>query len=513
MNASESGAQTPATIQSRPNLRTDIILMCVVFAVALLYHLWFLNPSPFDGLYGQDSYAYYDFAGELRTALAEHRAPGAFFWPLGYPTLLAAAFAVFGTQATVGQALNVILGTALSLLVYILARQIGLRPFGGIVSAILMTLCGQAIQSGLVLMSDIPSLFWGTLSVVLLLHYLHSADTHPGTRWLILSAAMFAMASITRWIYLVLAVPFTIAVLHKWRGKVRWRETVLAMLGAAVIFIPQAIYSSTNPWPTLNHEWVEGWSPANAFKREFTNADGHFTYDKINAIYYAQPYYDPYYLAPVFTPFLLIGLWRLFRWGLPQGMLFAAWAILPYLFLAGIPYQNIRFPLIVVPVVAIIAGAGLETAAYWIGKFKLPHAIYVGYVAAAILIVYGVSQSHQINRVNVSNFIANQQRDKDTAAWTAKHVPDGATLYTFGLTLTLQHYTTLKVFELFYETPDTLAEKWTIGKDDYLLINVQNIETQWTGRAPQADFHWLRDKRGLTELGRYGYFTLYRVKG
>jgi hypothetical protein len=87
------------------------------------------------------------------------------------------------------------------------------------------------------------------------------------------------------------------------------------------------------------------------------------------------------------------------------------------------------------------------------------------------------------------------------------------TLYTFGLTLTLQHYTTLNVYELFYETPATLDARWAHGKDDYLLLNVGNIEQQWNGREVQTVYHWLRDVRGLVKLGQYGSYTLFRVQG
>ena len=40
---------------------------------------------PFDGLYGQDAYAYLDYAGALRTALLNGSPPPPFFWPIGYP--------------------------------------------------------------------------------------------------------------------------------------------------------------------------------------------------------------------------------------------------------------------------------------------------------------------------------------------------------------------------------------------------------------------------------------------
>ncbi len=522
MNEHEDHPDKAVTGSPRFNLRVEIGLVCFLFVASLLIHIWFLKPSPFDGLYGQDSFAYYDFAGQIRALVSQGHPLGAFFWPLGYPALLALGFSLFGTQAIIGQAINIILGAALTPLIYILARQIGLKWFGAIVAAILITLNGQAIQSSIVLMSDIPSLFWATLSAVLLWMYFRprisasQTDSPPQfgkLRWLVLSAVLLAIAGITRWLYLALAPGWVLAVLILWRGRIRWRESIIVLIFTALIFIPQIIYSSTNPWPTLNNAWVEGWSPANAFQHEFTNIDGHFIYDQINAIYYAQPYYVPYYMAAVFAPFLLIGLWWMFRHGYAKMIMFAIWAFVPYIFLAGIPYQNIRFPLIVVPAVVILAGAGLETVVDWIARIRIPRIAALAYLVAVIILLYGTSQSLPIDHTNVVNFINNQQRDKDTAAWAAQNVPGGATLYTFGLTLTLQHYTTLNVYELYYETPETLAAKWKIGQDDYLLINVWDIENQWAGRDPQLDYHWMRDHRGLIKLGTYGYYTLYKVEG
>ena len=113
----------------------------------------------------------------------------------------------------------------------------------------------------------------------------------------------------------------------------------------------------------------------------------------------------------------------------------------------------------------------------------------------------------------VANFINNQQRDKQVAAWVGENVPTGATIYTFGLTLTLQHYTTLDVRELYYETPQSLAQKWQHGHDEYLVLNVSNIETQWIGRDLQLNYHWLLYDRGMERLGKYGNYTLFRIRG
>ncbi len=94
--------------------RIDLTLALGLFIAALLLRLMVLLPMRFDGLYGQDAYAYYDFAGELRTAISEGQTPESFFWPLGYPAVLAGTFAIFGSEATVGQMLNILMSAALS---------------------------------------------------------------------------------------------------------------------------------------------------------------------------------------------------------------------------------------------------------------------------------------------------------------------------------------------------------------------------------------------------------------
>lgn len=493
--------------------RVDITLALGLFAAGLLLRLMILLPTRFDGLYGQDAYAYYDFAGELRTAISERRTPGHFFWPLGYPGLLAGTFALFGAEAAVGQLMNVVMGAALSPLVYGLARLMDVGRLGSIATGILMMVCGQALQSCMVLMSDIPALFWAASSAVVLCLYLREQEkgeltVHPYS--LVLAAILLALAGITRWIYLLLALPWGIAALIAWKQKIRWQDVLLASAGAGLVLLPQLLYSRTNPAPTLNHAWVEGWSPTNFFSKTFDNIDGHFEYKEINAVYYAQPFYDVHYLAPIFTPFLLIGLWH-FRRKLTNLVILVGWGLLPYAFLAGIPYQNIRFPLIVFPAVTILAGAGLETATHWARRIR-PSAQRYAQAALVAILILGAGQMWNKANADVSTFITNQQRDKDAAKWADLKIPSGATLYTFGLTLTLKHYTDLQVYEIYYETPDSLAAKWNADQTDYLLLNVWNIENQWVGREPQIAYHWLRDMRGLRELGKYGYYTLYEVE-
>ncbi len=497
--------------------RRELSIVCGLFVISLFIRLAIVLPTHFDGLYGQDAYAYYDYAQYFTHSIQTGTDLKPFFWPLGYPALLAASLGIGGTHPPVAQAISILLGAGLTPMVYGLSRQLGTGRVSSLIAAALMTLCGQALQSSIVIMSDIPALFWVTLSALLLNFYLNRftpKKTSPQNYLLILAAVTLVIAGITRWLYFALGIPFTLAVLIVWRGRIRWRVTGVAILTAGLILLPQIIYSRTNPAPTLNHEWVAGWSPANAFQRTFTNIDGHFEYEKINAVFYAQPYYDPYYLSPLFTIFMVLGLWALTKRHLWNGIVIGGWALLPYLFLAGIPYQNIRFPLIVFPAVAVLVGSGLQVVAQWLSQFRIKkyNLTYARWLLAAI-VVLGLWQTWGRANQVISTFISNQQRDKLAASWAGENIPSGATVFTFGLTLTLKHYTTLDVYEIYYETPDTLAQKWQHGQSDYLVLNVWNIENQWAGRDPQLDYHWLRDNRGLEQLGKFGNYTLFKIRG
>lgn len=497
--------------------RTDVILPLALFVTALVLRLALISPSGFDGLYGQDAYAYYDFAGDLGDAIHNHDAPPPFFWSLGYPALLLTGFTLGGESPYVAQAISILMGAALATLVYVLARLLGVTLFGALVAGMLMVVCGQAVQSSVVIMADIPALFWATLSAICLLIW----QQHDLRRWLILAAILLTFAILSRWIYLILAPLWVVIVLFHWRGRIRVVDSAVVLLIVALLFLPQVAFSLHNPYPTLNHAWVQGWSLSNALEKTFVNIDGQFHYAQINAIYYAQIFYKAHYLAPIFTAFIALGLWTLWRKKryIPA-ILLIGWTLLPYVFLIGIPLQNIRFPLIVMPTVFVLVGMGMDKGAKWILNLSkgdlsgLPYrASWITYGLLVCPVVFGIITMQNHTRMLVDTFINNQQRDKNVAEWAEALLPNNAHVYTFDLTLTLQHYTPFEVSEIYYETPQTLADNWQHGRTDYLLINVWQIEHQWDGREPQIAYHWLRDERGLSFIERYGNYTLFRVAG
>lgn len=479
--------------------RIDLSLIAVLFVVNLLIRIPLT--FGFDGLYGQDAYAYFDFAQEI----VEGRASADFHWPLGYPALLASAFATFGVSALVGQMLNVLLGALLAPLVYILARQLNLKAVGAFVAALLMTVCGQAIQSSVVVMSDIPALFWALISAIALLRY----TKHLSVFWLICAALTLALAAITRWIYLTLAVPYALVVLMAWGWRIRWRHAIFAAAAAALIFIPQLLYNlGENPY-----SW-SGWTLDNAFRSTFSDTQGTLVYQQVNAVFFVSFLFDPYYLSPILIPFIALGIVAL-RKNTISLFLLLGWLLAPYFFSIGMPQQNIRFLLTSFPAAAILIGTGSS----YVTSVGTRHASSALITAIKILVasVMLIALIHTLttSRTTIDTFLTAQRQHQDAVIWALSQIPPDSTVYTFGVTLIMQHQPEKprEVYEIYYETPESLSAKWTKGQEDYLLLNVWHIENQWQGLAPQVVYHWLRDHRGLTQLGKHGNYTLFRVNG
>ncbi|MDX2161257.1 MAG: phospholipid carrier-dependent glycosyltransferase [bacterium] len=470
-----------------------------LFALALGFRLA-LRGALFDGLYGQDAYAYFDVATQI--VRGEPIMP--FYWGIGYPLVLAGGFAIFGISPAVAQTFNMVMGAALAPMLYSLARGTGLLTGYSALAGLLIAFSGQAAQSSLVVMADIPALFWAVLSAICLCMFL-GQPARPA--WGLVSVACLMLAVITRWLYLALIPAWCAWALF---GLQRERVRFFAGAGAvsALVLLPQIAFSIVHPVPVIDHAWVQGWSLAHAGERAFVNVDGTFAYAQVNALFYAAPLTDPYYLAPVFALFIPVGLWVIRR-QLPLWCGLVGWLTLPYLFLIGIPYQNLRFPLIMLPASILLALTGLaHVVTVWAAHMRLRQMIRVIVLIGVCSGLITMSET----RSRVESFIAAQLHDQAAVAWAAEMLPDHALVYTLGLTLPLRRLHDGEVRDLYYETFHTLRTEAEQDRTAYLLVNRWQIENQWQGFAPSDAFYWLRTRRGIIRAGQHGNYTLYWVR-
>src|SRR5690606_17901405 len=79
----------------------------------------------FDGLYGQDAFAYFAYAtGPLRESLVRLAPLPPFFWPPGYPILVALLSLAAGPVPLAGQLVSLVAGALVPVFTALLAGQV-----------------------------------------------------------------------------------------------------------------------------------------------------------------------------------------------------------------------------------------------------------------------------------------------------------------------------------------------------------------------------------------------------
>jgi 4-amino-4-deoxy-L-arabinose transferase-like glycosyltransferase len=521
----------------------------LLFLLALTIRLVVIFFWQFDGLYGQDAYAYFQQAIAIAKNLPQGQPPPAdFFWPNGYPLLIAFFMLFVGQDAWAGQLAALLSGSMLPPLAYLLSRDLFnnafeknndlvIRSNSGFFAALIIAVAGQPILSSVVIMADLPALFWATLAVWLVVRAVRfeqgkifsPAPPLPySPAFLFLAAgATLALAIISRWLYalIVPALIFYVSFnywlsLPRDRASLAFRfkwQPLWAIFSGVIVLAPQLWLSLKKP-AGLAHSFLLDWSPAHFWQRQFENTEGHFSYLLPMAIFYAQPAGHPAYIFPVLGLASLWATWRLWQakqWG--PLILLLGWAMPVYIFLAGISFQNFRFGLTLYLPLVILTGYGLsdllgrETGGgspllraegpLWVRSSTVLKTLIILSLLGMLAWAYPM----------LHNFLTAQNQSKIIAAQVEQTLSPEATLITFGLTLTLQHYTQLHTLELFYLDEPALKRLTESSTPLYLLLDLPSIERQWPGKKPQINYQWLKEHTALSEIGSFPPYVLFQI--
>jgi 4-amino-4-deoxy-L-arabinose transferase-like glycosyltransferase len=489
----------------------------LVVALAVVPALLLALRAGFDGLYGQDAFAYADYAlGPVRDWLRAGRLSGlpAFYWPPGYPILVALASFAVGPRPLTGQIVSLggatVAAAATTLLAGDVARELvrdressATVPgwFVPLVAGGAVAATGQLWQSGIVVMADTTGLAAATLAAVGVARYGRSRRLG----WLLLAAVAMAWATISRWIFGLVAVPFALATLvYLWQGDRRrgllhgLAASILGLLIVAPVLVPAL--ANLGGQAAFNADFqVYSWSPLNALRREFPTADGLLSYRFPNGLYYLLAPALPPFMAPLlvlFAPFGLVPCWRGRR--SPLVLLVIGWLVVGYAFHAGAPWQNIRFVLAYLPPLAILSALGarqviVATRRPWLVSAVLGIGLVWTLVGGARLL---------------QDFLQRKEADLAIVRWVDAQTPANARLVTFGLSATFQHYSALDTEDVF----DAIPDKLTSDRPTYLLLDVDSVEHQWQGLAPDLTYRALADAGRLVPLGEQRGYTLFVVQ-
>jgi 4-amino-4-deoxy-L-arabinose transferase-like glycosyltransferase len=527
-------------VRSMSDRGAALLLAGVAVALALAARLaW-----PFDGLYGQDAFAYFRYARALWPWLLRGEPLPIYYWPAGYPLLVALALPLFGGSSAAGQAVSIASVAVAAACTFRLSRELLPDAPGGRlvawVAGLAVACCGDALRASLVTMSDALALAGCTVALWALARYRH---TRRG-RWLAAAAVALGWATITRWVCGLLALPmlgFLIAdcrlqiancKLQIAKSKI---DLVIALGIGALIVVPQVLLSQQTPAALSEHQWLRTWNIANVWRRDFVTVDGAQHYQLPVGGYYLARMAWPSLLFPLLALLCLPGaLWLLRRRRWPALALLAGWPLLLWLFLSGIPYQNARFILPALPALAALAGLGfgwayertmddgrwtMELSSIVHRPSSIVETIYLPppirrSARSILLIILAVSLVGSLGwgLRGYRNLVAYKNEQLALVDWARAQLPAGGTLITFGATLTFQHYTDYDVRELFYLAPPDLDQIAQQPQSAYLLLDVGNIESQWAGLRPQQDYRYLLEHPGLVIIGQRGPYTLFRLR-
>lgn len=485
--------------------------MYALFAFPILL-IGILFIPTFDGLYGQDSFAYYTYAtGSLRDNLPAF-AP--FFWPPGYPLLVALASYIVGVTPFSGQVIALLGGASVPVFTALFAHEIWPPDDRRVplLAGLLTALMGQLWQSSIVVMSDAPSLAFGTMGMWMVARY----GRRPTLTHLTFATFGLAYAILSRWAYPLVAIPCTIyTVQTMWRlsRKTAIQHFLLATAIVVVVlspiwwaFLQQTIFAPVGTIAFLGDLGVYGWNPLTGLQRVHETHDGILSYRFPTAVYYVTSPAHPLYFTPLLALFGLVGVWRVWqRRNRELILLLLAWIVLVIGFHSGAPYQNFRFTLVYLPPAAVLVAVGIVCASRIVALRWRP--LLTTFVALGFVWMSVAAYT------NLPEFIERHSADRILVAWADSQIPDDATVLAFGITATLDYVTDLDIHEAFHLEKSEVAQLVAQSDALYLLLDVENVESQWQGRSPENHYHWLRDNVGLEEIGRRGEYTLFLVSG
>ena len=277
---------------------------------------------------------------------------------------------------------------------------------------------------------------------------------------------------------------------------------------------------------------VYSWNPLNAFRNQFHTADGLLSYQLPTGLFYALTPAFPYYFTPLLAWLIFPGVWVLMKERAAASLfLILGWAGIVLGFHIGAPYQNFRFALAYLPPLAIAAAVGLVNLSKQLpvisnqssiqnSPFTIHHLPFQSLVSSlqanvsriiSIIFATGLLLMILSGLRLINTYISNKDRDLATVQWVENQTEPDSNLICFGLTATFQQYSHLHTYEIYHLDSPQMSLILAENRATYVLIDVYNINQQWSQLAPGLNWQWLQTNAIVTRLSQTGSFTLFYV--
>lgn len=242
------------------------------------------------------------------------------------------------------------------------------------------------------------------------------------------------------------------------------------------------------------HHFLSDWSPANWFRRDFVMQDGQFHYANINLVYALGGFWHPGLVGLGLIAIPLGIWWKTFL--RDRRLLILAGSMLIYLlFLAGIPFQNPRFLLPMLPFVGLLYLPVLDRM---VDLLKKQWKYLAGLVAMIVHLGLTGYTSLKLLKMN--------KAERNIAEALGQY--QGKTLYTFGMDGAIKAYQPeIKVINLW----DAPLQSAQVG--ELVLFNETAFRDQWEGKNPMTNWDFLNQNYNLQPaIGFPEGWNLYEIR-
>lgn len=324
----------------------------------------------FNGLYGQDAYAYLLHAREWKAFFLRSETPGSFFWPPNYSIVSALLALIINTEFYSLQLTSVlsIVGLAGILNAWIKEayNQVDESVRIGFITLTFL-LSPYMLRLGMQSMSDMLAMFLLTASFF----QLWKLTKNDLLRDLLLWSVFSALAITTRYPAVIVLLPSIGFVGFRLLSKGQLSRLVIGLLVAGVPLSMAAWWKleSGGMQTVLDIDLIQNWHFSNLFKSEFHTSDTNSKFLLPNLVFNLNPFIHPG--TVFFGAILLLPSVASFKKG-SFNLLLIGSILLYACLLSGVPFQNTRVATFTYPLIVIFLFSGFVKLCSWLRAKNIP---------------------------------------------------------------------------------------------------------------------------------------------
>jgi len=433
----------------------------------------------FHGLYGQDSYEYARYTECLTNYIQTGQQPGDYFWPINYP-LFASFLNLMMPVALACQLVSFLSFIGICILLKkIIHITVPSRSSSEssiyLITAVIFS--PYFFRGSILCMSDLLAAFFITAAIYF---FLMIKDKPSYLIWLTVAAGI---SICTRYAGIVILLPLCAIAYYKTilQNK-NYLIACIAILAGIVTLIPQYLLKTDATSAFVSHEWVSSWSVSNFFSFEFATNEGTAINNAFNLMYVFSVFFHPGYLLAGIP--LLIGIRKEHFKGVHLLLILT---ILAYLiFLAGIPFQNIRFLMIVFPLVIIF----MAQPFYVITKKYSKKIILLA--ATGLILMQIAVFTYSFGKVVYRSSIEQEMANFFLGADQNKYI------YGYSFDVPLPYYGVKQPIKNMF-----MVRYETFEKGSYVLFNPEELKNKLEGRNPNLNWEKMNKENSLIVIKEF----------